>query len=215
MGHPTKKTKEHEAPVDISTTHSASVLPACVVEAGESDDEYEDVPALRAQGTSHKLLQAEAAPVAAAEDRISAPDPPAELARDVPQLSADATDDDWLRSRTSRLLDLVDPDDPKFFTRPPPSAPAATPAVVPSSAPPDDDSADATGRGDGTPAQPENAQDAVKSVEKTRRLFLRNLSYKVTEDDIRDHFSKFGTLEEVGISHFLCIPCCPLFMMNP
>jgi len=45
----------------------------------------------------------------------------------------------------------------------------------------------------------QDPESAISLIEKTSRLFLRNLSYTVTEDDVREHFAKFGTLEEVHV----------------
>src|SRR5690606_22334406 len=99
--------------------------------------------------------------------------------REVPKVSADATDDDWLRSRTNRLLDLVDPDDPEFAARAVSSAPAAAATFIPETKEPAhaESIADADGPDHGAPVPAEDTEDAIKQVEKTRRLFLRNLSY--------------------------------------
>ena len=209
MGHPAKKSRDNgEAIGGGLQPELTAVLPSALLEAGESDDEYEDVPRRPsqrpAQGASAHASATPAPPVADGE--ILAPAPPDQPARDAPQVSADATDDDWLRSRTSRLLDLVDPDDPGFSARPPSSIPAATTTAEQQEAPHDGTSAHAIGMGeDGPgPAGPESAEDIAKLVEKTSRLFLRNLSYAVTEDDVRKYYGKFGNLEEVSISRFIC-----------
>lgn len=213
MGHPAKKSRDAETlggdlEPDLTLAPSAALL-----EAGESDDEYEDIPARHpkgpAQGTP-ALVDASPAPVADGETPAPAlrDEPP----REVPQVSTEATDDDWLRSRTSRLLDLVDPDDPAFSARPPASVPAPAPVAASASGPQEParggGGAEVDGHGGGVPVHGENPRDAVKLVEKTSRLFLRNLGYNVTEDDIRDHFSQFGNLEEVSMSRcsffFLC-----------
>lgn len=40
-------------------------------------------------------------------------------------------------------------------------------------------------------------EDSSRPVMQTRRLFLRNLAYVCTEDEIRAEFSRFGTIEQV------------------
>ncbi|KAL2134139.1 hypothetical protein VTI74DRAFT_901 [Chaetomium olivicolor] len=197
MGHPTKKSKDKEGPLGNLQSEMAPALTTAVLDAGESDDEYEDIPARHSKLPAHGTpVQVGATPAPVADDEV----PRDERASEVPQVPADATDDDWLRSRTSRLLDLVDPDDPGFSARPhPPPVPAAAPASEAGEPPHDGAAVDAHGPVETVSGQVENPEDVVKLVEKTSRLFLRNLSYAVREDDIREHFSKFGSLEEVNV----------------
>ncbi|KAK4039831.1 hypothetical protein C8A01DRAFT_46727 [Parachaetomium inaequale] len=201
MGHPTKKPRDQEALSGNLQPDLTSALPSALLEAGESDDEYEDIPARHPKGPAQvSPAPVDATPAAVMDGEISALAPADGPAREAPQVSAEATDDDWLRSRTSRLLDLVDPDDPGFAARaPPPSMPSAAPASEPQEPARDGPGAVVDGPGDGAPVQAENTKDAAKLVEKTSRLFLRNLSYNVTEDDVREHFAKFGSLEEVNV----------------
>ncbi|KAK4154743.1 hypothetical protein C8A00DRAFT_42549 [Chaetomidium leptoderma] len=201
MGHPTKKSRDQEALSGTLHSESASVPPPAFLEAGESDDEYENIPARHPKGQAQVAPpHVDATPAPVADGVTPTPAPRDEPAREEPQASANATDDDWLRSRTSRLLDLVDPDDPGFSARPPPqSVPAAAPASEPQAPPRAGAPADGGGPSEGARTQAESSEDAADLVEKTSRLFLRNLSYNVTEDDIRDHFSNFGNLEEVNV----------------
>lgn len=200
MGHPTKKPRDKEALGGSFQSDMTPAVPSAVLEAGESDDEYEDIPA-RPLKTPLQTAPTHTGTLAASveDDEPSMPAPPDEPAREAPQVPADATDDDWLRSRTSRLLDLVDPDDPEFSTQSAPPVPDAVPASEMQEqshggpAADADEPHEATGKG-------ESPDDAVALVLKTSRLFLRNLSYTVTEDDIREHFGKFGNLEEVSTS---------------
>ncbi|GJS99589.1 multiple RNA-binding domain-containing protein 1 isoform X1 [Tanacetum coccineum] len=46
--------------------------------------------------------------------------------------------------------------------------------------------------------QPSSVQDD-DDVKKTGRLFVRNLPYTATEDDLREHFSKFGTVAQAHL----------------
>jgi len=205
MGHPVKKPRDGEV---IGTDNHADPGPAvfpAVFEAGESDDEYEDIPSLNPNGPAQGA-SARVETVATSVPDGESPTPATKdvPAREVPQVSADATDDDWLRSRTNRLLDLVDPDDPGFAARAASSVVATTTPQTSESKEPKHTgtTADVDGQDEqnqSASVATEDAEDVTKQVEKTRRLFLRNLSYTVTEDDIREHFSKFGALEEVSI----------------
>jgi hypothetical protein len=104
-------------------------------------------------------------------------------------------DDDWLRSRTSRLLDLVDPDE-----IPIPTAPISMdgPAIVQEEAsaldldPPQE--ADLEKENEAETLDPE-----IEKIRVNGRLFVRNLPYSATEDDLRKHFESYGNLEEVRV----------------
>jgi len=118
------------------------------------------------------------------------------------------SDADWLRSRTNRVLDLVE--DGEGLTRP-----IAQPTTVPAEQieAPDVEVEPAE------PSKPNEieVEEVIPSEEdkirQTGRLYLRNLHFDITEDDIRDHFSKHGSLEEVRLfSPFLHHPT--LVMMN-
>ncbi|KAG9088075.1 Multiple RNA-binding domain-containing protein 1, partial [Ceratobasidium sp. 370] len=66
----------------------------------------------------------------------------------------------------------------------------------------DIDIGDATERPSGTSAQepfPEEPTESSHSTIQTHRLFLRNLAYVCTEEDIRAEFSRFGSIEQVYI----------------
>jgi multiple RNA-binding domain-containing protein 1 len=216
MGHPTKKPRDSKDGLSSEVVPHVPTLPA-VLGDEESDDEYETIPAR----SSKPLPKDAVVGGAGSEVPLTVPVPavatPAEAGGDAPQIAPDATDDDWLRSRTNRLLDLVDPNDPGFALRP-----AAGVSAVPASThhPPtsveQEESAPAppAGTSGDAPKSSQKGRDPLEQIEETSRLFLRNLSYHVTDDDIRDHFCTFGQLVEV--CHF----CSPFSagvasMMNP
>jgi multiple RNA-binding domain-containing protein 1 len=101
------------------------------------------------------------------------------------------TDDDWLRSKTSKQLDhqdenahpvpmeLDDAEHPKQADKPE------------------------------TDPQPENMTEEEKIL-KYRRLYVRNLPFDVAEDDLRAHFATFGELKEVSARREF-----PPSVMNP
>lgn len=205
---------------------------ATAVPEEESDDEYEQIPARkekqrRIEPPAKPLVSEtlpsqlkEAKEVSDMQDKAPAGDEPVE--------SADATkpaveqpkevvaeDDDWLRSRTNRLLDLVDPDD---LERTPVQGPSTTETdhaqggdameITPDDPPAADDvemdepAAEATG---GEPAK----DDSLEAIRRTSRLFVRNLPYSATEDDLRESFEQFGTIEEVCFKRIFVSFLCP------
>jgi len=118
------------------------------------------------------------------------------------------SDMDWMRSRTSRLLGLVTDDVEDSYqeqdtTKRRADSPelekggsSTKPSVEdnePMDVDQDADSTDAPGAED-----KEEVSADVATIHKTGRLFLRNLAYTTTEDDIREYLSAFGSLEEVG-----------------
>lgn len=183
-----------------------------VIEAGESDKEYEHVPKKRKEiqkpeqgnGSEQQIVEVATAskePTAAIEtgDRAAGPDPVSqEVSRPSEAVFPSASDKDWLRSRTSRLLGLVDDDD----------------AIGSKTLLNDDDSkkpekivvaeqldrrkmSDASIQ---TDEEPKVQPPVVENFEGgTGRLFVRNLSYTTTEDDIRKHFEfqDYGPIDEV------------------
>ncbi|KND91264.1 Multiple RNA-binding domain-containing protein 1 [Tolypocladium ophioglossoides CBS 100239] len=180
-----------------------------VVPEGESDDEYEKIPTrnekLRRIGspTNHDRVAHPAPPRdGKAHDVVPAADAegPAEAiypaTDDNKAPATEATDDDWLRSRTSRLLDLVDPDD---------MTPRPEDGFAKRDTENDRDASHSSNEmtydvAEDAAATNEVARgDAVDAISRTSRLFIRNLPYSATEEDLRDTFEKFGTLQEVHL----------------
>ncbi|GAB0135878.1 hypothetical protein EsDP_00004200 [Epichloe bromicola] len=181
----------------------------------ESDEEYEQIP-LRNE-KSRKIDTHQHKPEAAAAkppmkgERNQDDDTPVNTTKGkAEQVGSDitddgppatrATDDDWLRSRTNRLLDLVEPSD---------LVSGAVHSLVEDKSEQDiiidgqtSHSTDVV-----TPDMTEQAEtskelaeeDAVETISRTSRLFVRNLPYSATEDDLREAFDKFGALEEVHL----------------
>ncbi|CZS99113.1 probable multiple RNA-binding domain-containing protein 1 [Rhynchosporium agropyri] len=167
-------------------------MQAIEVPEGESDGEYEVVPK-KARKRS---------PPPPAEVPLEVPLPatavePERTKEDIPEATAPTTDEDWLRSRTNRLLDLVDPDEIGVATTVDPVQ--AQPAIVVES------TAEETVSQEGPPAEAEAEEEAkqedptIEAIKATGRLFVRNLPYSATEDDLKEHFSAFGFLDEVHL----------------
>ncbi|OAL63995.1 multiple RNA-binding domain-containing protein [Trichophyton rubrum] len=102
-------------------------------------------------------------------------------------------DDDWLRSKTSRLLGLLDDEDemaaetwkgkPLENARDQPPVPAKTSSTKA-----------AIEEEESVPEPPPDAN--IESIRLTGRLFIRNLPYNASEDDLNATFSRFGKIEE-------------------
>ncbi|KKK21323.1 hypothetical protein P175DRAFT_0433395 [Aspergillus ochraceoroseus IBT 24754] len=113
---------------------------------------------------------------------------------------APVSDSDWLRSKTSRLLGLLDEDEQAAFepTMQESSSAAAVGSTnevtkvdnVASSPKPDSQKA---------PAAPE-VDTNIETIRISARLFVRNLSYDTTESDLEPIFAPFGKIEEIHVA---------------
>jgi multiple RNA-binding domain-containing protein 1 len=118
------------------------------------------------------------------------------------------SDADWLRSRTNRVLDFVEDDEPSSATSQPQAQ--ATPAPTPTPVqPPIPEYAAQPDEAEQHEAPPEEVPNSaeVEKIRDTGRLYLRNLHYEVTEEELRQHFAKYGSLEEVSVFYFSIYPC--------
>jgi multiple RNA-binding domain-containing protein 1 len=105
------------------------------------------------------------------------------------------SDADWLRSRTNRVLDLVADDEQ-------PTPDVHTPLVqreqrtVPQ---PEPEPVEQPVEAELSVAQqlevPSSSE--VEKIRETGRLYLRNLHFEISEEELREHFSKYGSLQEV------------------
>jgi multiple RNA-binding domain-containing protein 1 len=117
------------------------------------------------------------------------------------------SDSDWLRSKTSRLLGLLDEDEQAEFDQHKAAEPAepqspdveesrtavfedARPQPVVDDAAVEDDDAVET-----TPERPDPNVDLIRD---SARLFVRNLAYDTTDADLQLLFAPFGKLDEVS-----------------
>jgi multiple RNA-binding domain-containing protein 1 len=180
------------------------------VDAGASDDEYEEVPRknkrTKVDPSPNEQAQVEAT---SAEVAVPSTNQVEETAQDNAAAgNAAVSDADWARSRTSRLLGLLDDDEEEEEEAGRPKARAAsvsssemedaapskagptrtpTTATEPVPAPPPVD-----------PTQPDTETEPT-GVRASMRLFVRNLPYGVQEDDLQAEFAPYGNLEEVSI----------------
>jgi multiple RNA-binding domain-containing protein 1 len=192
------------------------------VPEGESDDEYEIVPKKARKDLPKPAVAGAPEPVAShtiipptpavvpevADIVVEQPSATNEAAETVQPVIAtgEVDDDDWLRSRTNRLLDIVEPEqlvvsvvDASTATIPPP---APTTTTNQSEATGDamdiDEAPEAPNQTTSEQVTtPETSDATMDAIRKNGRLFVRNLPYSATEDELRMHFEKYGAVEEV------------------
>ena len=200
---------DHEAQKGLEAEAGDVALPET-----KSEDEYEPVPKKKKKMERQSGLDTSKLP--------SPPDTPAEKSHmDQAYVSDDtateavskdtipaASDADWLRSRTSRLLGLVDDDDALEDNL------QKSDKIKTGSVGNDQTSLFENNQDTAIASQVyEDAEDADATpkqaiVEETEaigngRLFLRNLTYTASEEDLRAHFEShgYGELEEVSYLH--------------
>ena len=112
---------------------------------------------------------------------------------------APQSDTDWLRSKTSRLLGLIDEEE---------EMEAGSRPVASAFSPIDEDEAKhdeapQVNGTDGSPSEEDEEKETldpnIESIRGTARLFVRNLPYDATESDLEPIFAPFGKTEEVRI----------------
>ncbi|TGO30622.1 hypothetical protein BPAE_0004g00800 [Botrytis paeoniae] len=188
--------------MDADMEEPPTKLQAIEVPEEESDDEYQSVPSKAKKAPANPIESK--APVAPIPSTIVADgaNQADEAMVDAPSNDVEATDDDWLRSHTNRLLDIVDPEDiiPKTQnldvkdveevaageTEPN----TAVEATVVDEAQVDEEQ---------TENSPSELDATLETIKASGRLFVRNLPYSATEDDLRKHFEQYGTLEEIHL----------------
>lgn len=128
------------------------------------------------------------------------------LEKEPPRVHGDSneakSDADWLRSKTSRLLDLVDDDEAPTRPIPIPSTQTTISTIAKVASPAKYQDGGATENPADVEMETETPNVDEEAIRLSRRLFLRNLSYSITEDDLRAGFSQFGALEEVRTANF-------------
>lgn len=105
------------------------------------------------------------------------------------------TDADWLRSKTTRLLELADDVDDRLNIKETPVSQDTQVMEV--------EQVQQTATGEEEP-QVSEKDAAIEKISNYGRLFLRNLAYTTTEEDLRPVFAAFGPLKDVSKSFFFC-----------
>lgn len=121
------------------------------------------------------------------------------------------TDADWLRSKTSRLLGLLDDDEQAEMNAPAPERKAESESSDEEADGPARNIPDASNRkSEAQPMEPveEEVDTNIEMIRNTGRLFIRNLPYHADEAGLEAVFSPFGKLEEVShqLTTLTCIP---------
>ena len=215
-----------ERPLDSADTATVAQTPTgdAAVREDESDDEYQVISKrpkadVSLQQSSKELVEDDEPWEGFAED-----DEPNEHAQEDVEMveagpveagtatSAPVSDADWLRSHTNRVLELVKDDEDNTPSRTQDKSPQES----------KDDRAEVVEDVDMTvPEEPPDAEPEQESANQTAeeekvrqsgRLYLRNLHWEITDDDLRDHFTQYGPLEEVRGSHVSFSATIP--MMN-
>ena len=167
----------------------------------DSDGEYQVIsrkskPATKDTETSetepHTILNEKVAVDELARGDMDMGEPKAEFSQSGAGDGGPVSDADWLRLRTNRVLDIVDDDE---VPKPRSDVQLAQGEVIESSK-------GVAGETELPHVETTEAGDIALSEEdkirQTGRLYLRNLPFNVTEEDLRRHFSKHGAIEEVS-----------------
>jgi multiple RNA-binding domain-containing protein 1 len=159
-----------------------------------SDTEYEPLPKRRKIDSD---LPSKSQDHSKVDTSDIAKDAPAQ-----PPTDPAASDADWLRTRTSRILGLEDDDDAES-DRDDDHLVKGSARPQRTEAPVENAMSDASSQTDEDLHEPAPKPEAIhhsanQVTVNDRRLFIRNLSYHTTEDDLRDYFSAFGSVAEVS-----------------
>ncbi|RAH79566.1 pre-rRNA processing protein Mrd1 [Aspergillus japonicus CBS 114.51] len=116
---------------------------------------------------------------------------------------APVTDADWLRSKTSRLLGLLDEDEQAEFDSPAqqkPAAPVESEARMEVDVEPAQDVATTEEPSAGKIAKEPEVDTNIENIRISARLFVRNLAYDTSDSDLQPIFSPFGQIEEIHVA---------------
>lgn len=175
-GAPSTKALEEALKENAPAAEKYDVAP---VEDGQSDDEYDD---FRAKDESdEEMIPFSGAPES--EPRDIEMEEPADLAKD-----ETVSDLDWLKQRRIRMKENEEAEESTETTAESNESDAKTETV--------------------TKAKPKPApkpyvspeQITADKIRQTGRLFIRNILYDSTEEDFRQLFEAYGSLEEVHIA---------------
>ncbi|KAK9849355.1 hypothetical protein MYU51_014657 [Penicillium brevicompactum] len=203
---------------------SAEPVPVINQPTQEEDEEFQELPSHPKKAKTEKPAAvpqpAEPEPMvvdqSGEDENQEAPEQEQQAEPEVE--AAPLSDADWLRSKTSRLLGLLDEDEQDEFeqhkTEAKPAAVAAAPVKAPAPSSPGDESLqgdeesrtmafesvapNTTDDDSKTQSRPEDPN--VDLIRNSARLFLRNLAYDTTEADLQPIFERFGKLEEIHIA---------------
>lgn len=208
-----KKAWENEQNLELQAADESSGRTEVQVEAAQSDDEYEEVPkkAKRRKSESKETTR-EIDPTQQTTPEVLETEPVEDAAEPDTEASKESqpavSDSDWARSRTSRLLGLLDDEEEEDE--------GAQERMQVDSDDVDDEAPEEGGAKtqqlmepeSSIPTPPSDVQDEdlapsvdpkVEAVRSSMRLFVRNLPYGVKGEDLEAEFESFGNVEEVCI----------------
>jgi multiple RNA-binding domain-containing protein 1 len=188
-----------DTPIDASAPFAAEPAEVVVASEAESDDEYQVLEKKSKTAVPTPAIASKSVPATTPKVAEQTEEPKEQTVGAVPDTEGPApeqglvSDADWLRSRTDRVLDLVEDDE---------APPRDVPIVdAEESSKVEDDAQDAVEQPCPNTHEPDTEATSISAEEdkirETGRLFLRNLHFDVTEDDLRTHFSKYGAIDEV------------------
>ncbi|KAJ3575266.1 hypothetical protein NPX13_g4088 [Xylaria arbuscula] len=183
------------------------------VDEPESRNEYQSMPKQTAKRTiipsPHLTPNLQIRPAA-----VESADVPSDVADELPvpqnvqddaedKIAMTVDDDDWLRNRTNRLLDLADEDE-VVPAKPQPIEVEPTVQLESRDEIPDDvattEEHTTAALEEGISQHADSSDDAtLHAIRKTARIFCRNLPYDATTEDLRTYFETFGEVEEVHV----------------
>lgn len=196
------------------STATENVVPEVVVPEDESDGEYQviskkprivETPAKVSEDELATATQATPVPVTITGNVNTSSGEAMDVDAETSAERGAVSDADWLRSRTNRVLELVEDDQEPPAAAPTPAVEALVP-LEPAVSCPEHQAAPEEPKAEVHAAkeQPLDATSLEENmIRETGRLYLRNLHYEVTEDELREQFSKHGPLEEVSRTLFL------------
>ncbi|TVY14315.1 Multiple RNA-binding domain-containing protein 1 [Lachnellula arida] len=187
---PASKVKKWATEAGDDTNKPPLKIQAIEVPEAESDDEYESVP--KKSRSSPKPPAPVPVPTQAVVEAPAEDKPMVDIS------AIDATDEDWLRSRTNRVLDLMDPEDitPVQSSKNNVEVVKATDEPIIDEKPDEPEEQFEGFEDEEENPKPDLFRDAIAA---NGRLFVRNLPYTATEEELRKHFEQYGTLEEVHL----------------
>ncbi|KAK5795885.1 hypothetical protein VI817_005170 [Penicillium citrinum] len=129
--------------------------------------------------------------------------------------TAAVSDADWLRSKTSRLLGLLDEDEQAEFddhkveepvkarspsVEEPESRNAAIADIAAQPTTNNEEDEDEEQEQEDVPQTTEEQNKNIELIRDSARLFVRNLAYDTTDADLQPLFAEYGKLEEVHVA---------------
>ncbi|KAI1423237.1 RNA recognition domain-containing protein [Xylaria sp. FL1777] len=182
------------------------------VDEPESGDEYQSMPSQPSKRIAtpppKSVPESQSLPPATGMGDPPAYEPDDQPATQLANRAEDVTtgmmdDDNWLRNRTNRLLDLANEDDIAPVRQKPATVQATDQHILQQITPDDADilEENATALLEESVEKDTDSQNAavLDAIRKTARIFCRNLPYDATAEDLRTHFEKFGEVEEVHV----------------